>query len=71
MNKHGKYYEIDLFRGSEMFVMGVSLNGEILSSRYDGQSIRQYNGLDAEAMARQMIESDPPWKRGDDHFPSS
>jgi hypothetical protein len=67
-NKYGAYYEIDLFRSREMFVIGVGLKGEITSTRYDGQTIQQYNGLDAEAFARQMVESDPPWDEtvGDD-----
>lgn len=69
MNKHERYYEIDLFRNDEMCVVGVNLDGRVMSTRYNGQYIQQWNGLDAEAMAAQMIaESD--WDRGRDHFPS-
>jgi len=67
----GKYYEIDLFRygaHKEMTVIGVDLQGLVISYRYywDGQTfnIQQYNGLDAEALALQMTqESDPRWER--------
>ena len=69
MNKHGRYYEIDLFRNREMFVIGVGLNGEVSSARYDGRNIYQWNGLDAEAMAEQMV-TESGWERGNDHFPS-
>jgi hypothetical protein len=72
MTGKGRYYEIDLFRETancrEMTVIGVGLEGQVVSYRYrsngyDG-NIRQYNGMDAEALARQMCEqSDPQWSR--------
>lgn len=69
MNKHEAYYEIYLFRSGEMFVIGVGLSGQVISSRYDGKQIQQWNGLDAEAMAEQMV-AESAWNRGTDRVPS-
>lgn len=69
MNKHEAYYEIYLFRNGEMFVIAVGLNGQVISSMYDYQYIQQWNGLDAEAMAGQMV-AESEWDRGTDRVPS-
>jgi len=69
----GEYCKIVLFRAvgrsREITEIGVGLQGEVVSYEYysDGQSfniIHQFNGMDAEVLARQMEqESDPPWTR--------
>jgi len=65
-NKYGQYYTVDLFRRrGEMMVIGVGLQGQIISVMYDGRYIKQWDGLDAEAFIAQSCEQSG-WERGRD-----
>lgn len=70
--RRGEYYEIHLTRGAgenlESTFIGVGLQGQVVSYQYYDRrqcyDIQQYNGLDAESLARQMVTGcDPVWKR--------